>query len=89
MIIKRLLITEKTAVLNEDNCYVFLVDEHTNKIELKKFISTKYNVKVNKVNIAKKLGKKVRRGRITGTTQTYKKAYVFTQERIEALEEAG
>ena len=26
--IKRLLVTEKTAVLNEGNCYVFLVDEN-------------------------------------------------------------
>ena len=39
--IKRLLVTEKTAVLNEDNCYVFLVDENANKIELKKYISSK------------------------------------------------
>ena len=87
--IKRLLVTEKTAVLNEDNCYVFLVDENANKIELKKYISSKYNVTVSKVNIAKKLGKKVRRGRVAGFTQTYKKAYVFTQDRIDALEEAG
>lgn len=87
--IKRLLVTEKTAVLNEDNCYVFLVDENANKIELKKYISNKFNVEVKKVNIAKKLGKKVRRGRITGYTQTYKKAYVYTNGRIESLEEAS
>ena len=30
-----MLITEKTSQLNEDNCYVFLVDDNTNKIELK------------------------------------------------------
>ena len=52
--IKRLLITEKTAVLNEGNCYVFLVDENANKIELKKYVASKYNVTVSKVNIAKK-----------------------------------
>ena len=33
--IKRMLITEKTSQLNENNCYVFLVDDNTNKIELK------------------------------------------------------
>lgn len=87
--IKRMLITEKTSQLNERNCYVFLVDENTNKIELKNFISKKYNVKVSKVNILKKLGKKVRRGRVSGFTQTYKKAYVFTDDRIASLEEAS
>ena len=87
--IKRMLITEKTSQLNENNCYVFLVDDNTNKIELKNYIFKKYNVKVNKVNMLKKLGKKVRRGRVTGTTQTYKKAYVFTADKITALEEAG
>ena len=87
--IKRLLITEKTSQLNENNCYVFLVEDNANKIELKNYIFKKYNVKVKKVNMLKKLGKKVRRGRISGFTQTYKKAYVFTEEKITALEEAG
>ena len=87
--IKRLLITEKTAILNENNCYVFLVDENANKIELKKHIAAKYNVQVTKVNIAKKLGKKVRRGRVQGYTQTYKKAFVYTAEKIAGLEEVG
>ena len=36
----------------------------------------------------KRLGKKVRKGRITGRTTTHKKAYVFTKEPIQ-LEEAG
>ena len=87
--IKRLLITEKTSQLNENNCYVFLVDETANKIEVKNYISNKYNVKVSKVNMLKKMGKKVRRGRVSGYTQTYKKAYVFTEDKITALEEAG
>ncbi len=87
--IKRLLITEKTSQLNENNCYVFLVDDTTNKIELKNYIFKKYNVKVKKVNMLKKLGKKVRRGRVQGFTQTYKKAYVFTEDKISALEEAA
>ena len=87
--IKRLLITEKTSQLKENNCYVFLVVDNANKIELKNYIFKKYNVKVKKVNMLKKLGKKVRRGRISGFTQTYKKAYVFTEEKITALEEAG
>jgi large subunit ribosomal protein L23 len=84
--IKQILITEKTSQLNERNCYVFLVNENTNKIKLKQFISNKYNVKVSKVNMLKKLGKKVRRGRVSGFTQTFKKAYVFTEERIAILE---
>lgn len=87
--IKRLLVTEKTAILNENNCYVFLVDENANKIELKKYITAKFNVEVKKINIAKKLGKKVRRGRVLGYTQTHKKAYVYTNGRIDSFEEAS
>jgi len=87
--IRQLLITEKTSQLTEDNCYVFLVDQSANKIKIKQYIYNKYNVKVNKVNILKKLGKKVRRGRVSGCTSTYKKAYVFADAKIEALEGAG
>ena len=87
--IKKLMFTEKSAALCENNCYTFLVDENTNKIEIKKFISKRYKVNVIKVNILKKLGKKVRRGRVSGTTQTYKKAYVFTDKKITDLEEVA
>ena len=87
--IKRLIITEKAATLCEDNCYTFLVHEDANKIEIKKLISKRYKVGVKKVNILKKLGKKVRRGRVTGHTKTYKKAYVFTDKKIDDLEEVA
>ena len=49
--IKRLLVTEKTAVLNEDNCYVFLVDENANKIELKKFPTPPKGKSIKDVNV--------------------------------------
>ncbi len=87
--IKRLIFTEKAAVLCENNCYTFLVHEDTNKIEIKKFISKRYKVNVLKVNILKKLGKKVRRGKVSGHTKTYKKAYVFTDQKITDLEEVA
>jgi large subunit ribosomal protein L23 len=86
--IKQHVITEKTARLAENNCYVFLVEDNTNKIELQKHIAKKYGVEVIKVNMLKRLGKKVRRGRITGRTSCHKKAYVFTKEPLQ-LEEGG
>lgn len=86
--IKSLYVTEKSAILNESNCYVFLVDSSTNKIEIKRTIESRYHgVVVKKVNILKKLGKKVRRGRQQGMTKTYKKAYVFTDRAIDDLVE--
>ena len=87
--IKQLLVTEKSSLLLENNCYVFLVDKDANKIEIKKFISKKYDVGVKKVNILKKHSKKVRRGRILGSTKSYKKAYVYTVHKIKALQEGG
>ena len=36
----------------------------------------------------KKLGKKVRKGKVIGRSLTYKKAYVFVDESIPLLEEA-
>jgi large subunit ribosomal protein L23 len=86
--IKQRVITEKTAKLAENNCFVFLVIDSANKISLQKYIEKKYGVEVIKVNMLKRLGKKVRKGRITGRTTTHKKAYVFTKEPIQ-LEEAG
>ena len=87
--IKKIYVTEKSSLLNEQKCYVFLVNNNVTKIDLKKFIHKTYDVKVNKVNVLKKLGKKVRKGKVIGRSLTYKKAYVFVDESIPLLEEAA
>ena len=87
--INHLLVTEKTSQLSENNCYVFLVSKETNKIELKNFFESKYDVKVLKVNILKKQSKKIRRGRVFGKTPSSKKAYVFTDKKVESFEVKG
>ena len=80
--IKRQLVTEKTSQLLENNCYAFIVDDHANSISLKNYIEKKYGIRVKKVNMLKSRGKKVRRGRISGHSSDFKKAYVFTDSEI-------
>lgn len=87
--IKKFVVTEKSSRLNENNCYTFLVDDEANKVELKKYFKEKYKAEVIKINILKKLGKKVRKGRVTGKTRAYKKAYVFTSQKISEFEDIG
>ena len=66
---------------------MFLVNNNVTKIDLKKFIHKTYDVKVNKVNVLKKLGKRFVKEKLLETL-TYKKAYVFVDESIPLLEEA-
>ena len=86
--INQIVVTEKSAILRDQNCYTFIVDPNVNKIELRKYIELAYGVKVIKINLLKSLGKKVRRGRVLGRTSNQRKAYVFTSSKIEVLEEA-
>ena len=57
-IIIRPLLTEKSNVLSElQNKYVFQVYKHANKIEIKKSIEGRFNVKVKKVSTINCKGK--------------------------------
>ena len=52
------LLTEKGATLTESlNKYLFKVEKASNKIEIKKAIESKFNVKVKKVSIINVKGK--------------------------------
>ena len=78
-IIKRPVLTEKAYEGIEDKRYVFEVDIHANKAEIKKAIETVFaddGVKVEKVNTLRTLGKIKRQGRTQGRTPETKKAYV-------------
>ena len=78
-IIKRPVLTEKAYEGIEDKRYVFEVDIHANKAEIKKAIETVFaddGVKVEKVNTLRTIGKMKRQGRTEGRTPETKKAYV-------------
>jgi len=69
-------ITEKGSSLGIYNQYVFEVDKHANKIEIRKAIRKVYGIDPIKVNIINMSGKKVRYGRTEGRTKNWKKAIV-------------
>ena len=49
-ILIRPIVTEKSTILRDKNQYVFEVAMNANKIEIKKEIESRFNVKVKKVN---------------------------------------
>lgn len=76
-ILLRPVITEKTAVLNKENKYIFEVDPNVNKVEIKKAIQEVYGIMPLDVNIMPVKGKKVgtmRKNR--GKRKDWKKAIV-------------
>ncbi|MFS0784872.1 50S ribosomal protein L23 [Shouchella sp. 1P09AA] len=75
-IIKRPIITEKSADLMENKQYTFDVDVRANKSQIKDAIEEIFEVKVNSVNTVNYKGKSKRFGRFTGFTPKRKKAVV-------------
>ena len=78
-IIKRPVLTEKAYEGIADKRYIFEVDIHANKTEIKQAIEAVFaedGVKVEKVNTLRTLGKIKRQGRTQGRTPEVKKAYV-------------
>jgi large subunit ribosomal protein L23 len=86
-IILRPVITEKSTWLKERNREVcFEVDPRANKIEIKEAIEKLFKVKVERVRVVKKTGKKKRVGRNEGWTKDWKKAYVKLKEGEKMIE---
>jgi large subunit ribosomal protein L23 len=81
-IIKRPLLTEKSAVLSKDQkqSYVFEVKLDSTKEEVKEAVEAVFNVKVDSVNTVVVGGKVKRVGRTLGKRSTWKKAYVTLKE---------
>lgn len=75
-LIKRPIITERSAELMEENKYVFEVDRRANKVEIRKAVEKMFDVKVEQVNTMNQTGKLKRVGRSVGRTQDRKKAIV-------------
>ena len=78
-IILRPVLTEASYEGIADKRYVFEVDVHANKSEIKKAVEAAFaedGVKVAKVNTLRTIGKIKRQGRTAGRTPEVKKAYV-------------
>ena len=76
-IIKRPVITEQSMADVADKKYVFEVDIHANKTEIKAAVEEVFGVKVAKVNTVRMQGKVKRTGAYpAGKRASYKKAIV-------------
>jgi large subunit ribosomal protein L23 len=83
----RPVITEKSALLKEKNREVcFEVDSRANKIEIKEAAEKLFKIKVDRVRIVKKKGKKKKVGKNEGWTKDWKKAYVKLKEGEKMIE---
>mgnify|MGYP002646420973 FL=1 len=74
------IITEKTAMLANENKYAFKVSPKANKTEIKQAIESIFNVKVESITTANSHPKKRRVGKYTGMTNKYKRAIVKLAE---------
>ncbi|WP_343797404.1 50S ribosomal protein L23 [Bacillus carboniphilus] len=75
-VIKRPVITERSADIMADKKYTFEVDVRANKTQVKDAVEEIFGVKVEKVNIMNYKGKFKRMGRYTGYTNKRRKAIV-------------
>lgn len=79
-VIRRPLITEKSTELRDDrNIIAFEVAREANKIEIRRAVEMRFDVKVADVRIANMHGKVRRQGRFIGRRPDWKKAYVRLQ----------
>ena len=94
-ILKKPIMTEKVAILQEQGVYGFVVDKRANKIQIKDAVEKMYGVQVDSVRTVIMPGKPKNRytksGMISGKTSSYKKAMVKLAEGefIDLYEEAA
>lgn len=80
------ILTEKTTILRENNCYTLKVDARTNKFEIAKAFKKLFGIEIVSCKIVNVKGKKkavaARGGHRKGYGQksSYKKAYVTLKE---------
>jgi large subunit ribosomal protein L23 len=80
-VIRAPLISEKGSLLTEGaNQVLFKVRPDANKIEIKRAVESLFKVKVERVRVARYLGKIRRIGRSMGRRSDWKKAYVTLRE---------
>jgi large subunit ribosomal protein L23 len=83
-IIFRPIVTEKMTALQEKGLYAFEVELHSNKIEIARAITKKFNVTVKNVRTMNYKGKSksqmTRKGKFAGKTSHWKKAIITLKE---------
>ena len=79
-VILRPVVSEKTYSLMDEGKYTFLVDQDSNKTEIKIAIETIFDVKVAKVNTLNRQGKRRRTRYGTGKKVDTKRAIVTVAE---------
>lgn len=73
-------ISEKAALLNQDNQYVFRVSRDASKLEVRKAVEKLFEVEVERVQVLNTPGKNKGFRMIPGRRPGYKKAYVRLAE---------
>lgn len=82
-ILRRPIISEKSAKLAETGAMAFEIDRQAGKKDVANAIKAIYNVKPEKINIVNQKGKvKTFRGKAKGTQKTIKKAYITLNRAI-------
>jgi large subunit ribosomal protein L23 len=83
-VLKKPILTEKVAKMQDDGVFAFIVDRKANKYQIKEAVEKTYNVQVATVNTMVMPGKPKSRytksGVLAGQTKPYKKALVKLQE---------
>ena len=79
-VIKALIRTEKSTLVEADGKYLFLVDSGANKIQIRRAVEALYKVKVRSVNTFVSIGKMKRVRYQLGKTPDTKKAIVTLKE---------
>ncbi|MBF9251900.1 50S ribosomal protein L23 [Pontibacter sp. 172403-2] len=83
-ILKKPLVTEKYAAMNEVGKYTFEVDRKANKVEIRKAVEKMYGVTVQKVATMRTSGKVktkyTKSGAVSGRTTPVKKAIITLKE---------
>ena len=79
-IIRRPVVSERTMALMEENKYTFVVDIRATKPQIREAVEQAFNVKVEKVNTMRMVGKKRRMGRFEGKRPDWKKAIVTLKD---------
>lgn len=79
-ILKQPYITEKTAMMGQENKYAFKVEKSANKVDVKRAVEKIYNVKVVNIAMINTASKNVRLGAHHGRKSGFKKAIVTLKE---------
>ena len=79
-VLRKPLVTEKTAELASEGVYVFEISNVAGKVEVRQAIRELYGVTPRRVNIVRSKGKRVTFGRRKGVRKDWKKALVYLKK---------